>query len=153
VARRARRGVVGNRGGRAAGQALVEFAIVLPLFLLLLAGIIDFGLGLSTYLSVISGTREGARLAVTACNAGPCTAAVRARVVAASGNAVQSADVLLSCYQATDTTFSAPYVCDNAAVPHGDSVRVTSTAVYRMIWPLAFGNQISLGTSIVMVVE
>jgi hypothetical protein len=143
-----------RRAGRgAAGQALVEFAFVLPLFFLLLAGIIDFGLGLYSYMTVISSAREGGRLAVTACNAGPCTAIVRARVIAASGNTVQSSSIVLSCYTAADTTFQTPYLCDTAPVPHGDSVRVSVSYTYHMIWPLAFGNQINLGSAITMVVE
>ena len=34
------------------GQALVEFALVAPVFLLLLMGIVDFGLGLRSWISV-----------------------------------------------------------------------------------------------------
>jgi Flp pilus assembly protein TadG len=143
-----------RRVGRgAAGQALVEFAFVLPLFFLLLSGIVDFGMGLYNYMTVISSAREGGRLGVTACNAGPCTAIVRARVVAASGGMIQGANVVLSCYAAADTTFLTPYLCDTTPVPHGDSVRVSVSYTYHMIWPLAFGNQINLASAITMVVE
>lgn len=43
------------------GQALVEFAIVLPVLLLIVTGIIEFGLILNSYLSIQHATREGAR--------------------------------------------------------------------------------------------
>jgi Flp pilus assembly protein TadG len=140
-------------GPRSAGQALVEFALVVPLFILLLAAIIDFGMGLYSYMSVIAATREGGRLAVTSCSTGPCTAVVRARVTNASGNMVQSGNISMACYTAIDTTFSSPYNCDAAPVPFGDSVRVTANYTYSMIWPLAFGNQIPLSSSITMIVE
>ncbi|MFZ5626308.1 MAG: TadE/TadG family type IV pilus assembly protein [Bacillota bacterium] len=51
-----------KRGER--GQALVEMALVLPLLLMLLFGIIEFGRIFHAYLTVNNGAREGARLAV-----------------------------------------------------------------------------------------
>jgi hypothetical protein len=45
------------------GAALVEFAITLPLLLLLLFGIVEFGWLFSQNLDVRHGAREGARLA------------------------------------------------------------------------------------------
>ena len=38
--------------------------MVLPVFLLVLAGILDFGLGLYSQMTVINAAREGARLGV-----------------------------------------------------------------------------------------
>lgn len=43
------------------GVALVEFAIVAPLLLALLMGIVDFGLSLSNQISLRQGVREAAR--------------------------------------------------------------------------------------------
>lgn len=43
------------------GAAAVEFALILPLLLLLLFAIIDFGWVLSQQLAVTAGAREGAR--------------------------------------------------------------------------------------------
>lgn len=45
------------------GQALVEFALILPLLLLLVFGIIQFGFIFHAYLTVNEAAREGARLA------------------------------------------------------------------------------------------
>ncbi len=45
------------------GQAMVEFALVLPIFILLLMGIMEFGLLFHQYLVVTSASREGARAA------------------------------------------------------------------------------------------
>jgi len=46
------------------GQALVEFAIILPLLLLLVMGIFQFGMMINSYLTIQNITREGARAAV-----------------------------------------------------------------------------------------
>lgn len=45
------------------GQSLVETALVLPIILLILTGIIDFGLLFNNYLVVSNASREGARSA------------------------------------------------------------------------------------------
>ncbi len=44
------------------GQAMVEFALVLPLMLLFLTGIIDVGYMYQQYLTLQNAAREGARL-------------------------------------------------------------------------------------------
>src|SRR3989304_6618928 len=46
------------------GQALVEFTLLVPIFLVLLFAIIDFGMGFYSWISVTNGAREGARLGV-----------------------------------------------------------------------------------------
>src|SRR5688572_1770500 len=45
------------------GVALVEFALIAPLFFLLIFGIIEFGWGFYQKIDVRHGAREGARLA------------------------------------------------------------------------------------------
>jgi Flp pilus assembly protein TadG len=52
-----------RRGERA--QSLVEFALIFPLFLVLVMGIIDFGWALRDYVTITNAAREGARLGVT----------------------------------------------------------------------------------------
>jgi Flp pilus assembly protein TadG len=51
-------------------QSFVEFALVLPLLLILVFGIIDFGMGLRTYIGVSTATREGARYGALGSTAG-----------------------------------------------------------------------------------
>ena len=46
------------------GSELIEMAIVLPIFILLLMGIMDFGFLFQRYELVVNAAREGARLAV-----------------------------------------------------------------------------------------
>src|SRR5436309_15897288 len=49
----------------AAGQATVEFAVVVPLFVLLVFGVIDFGRLFFTQMTVQHAMREAGRFAVT----------------------------------------------------------------------------------------
>ncbi len=49
-----------KRGSRR-GQALVEFALVIPIFFLLVFGLIDLGRAVFVYNSLAEGAREGAR--------------------------------------------------------------------------------------------
>ena len=46
-----------------AGQSLVEFTMILPLFLVLMFGLVDFGRAIYTWLLFTNAAREGARVA------------------------------------------------------------------------------------------
>lgn len=50
---------------RERGQTLLEFALILPLMLLLIFALVDFGRGFYTWLIVTNGAREGARVGAT----------------------------------------------------------------------------------------
>lgn len=45
------------------GQSVAELALVLPIFLMIVMGIIEFGFLMSDYVTVVNGAREGARYA------------------------------------------------------------------------------------------
>jgi Flp pilus assembly protein TadG len=45
------------------GAAALEFAIILPIFMLIIFGIVEFGFLLNRYISVAQAAREGARVA------------------------------------------------------------------------------------------
>ena len=53
------------RSLREAGQTLVEFALILPIMLLLIFALVDFGRGFYTWLILTNGAREGARVGAT----------------------------------------------------------------------------------------
>ena len=44
------------------GQALVEFALLIPIFLIMVFSIVDFGMGFYSWITVTNSAREGARL-------------------------------------------------------------------------------------------
>ena len=60
------------------GAELIEFALVFPLLLLVMVGIMDFGLLFQRYETVTNAAREGARIAVLP---GYAQADVEARVI------------------------------------------------------------------------
>jgi len=49
--------------GRASGQSMVEFLVILPILLIMISGLIEFGFMLNYYLDLIDGARDGARFA------------------------------------------------------------------------------------------
>ena len=53
-----------RRLGSERGAELIEFAIVLPILMLLVAGIVDFGMMFRTFEVVTNAAREGARVGV-----------------------------------------------------------------------------------------
>jgi Flp pilus assembly pilin Flp len=52
------------RTRRESGASAVEFALVLPLLLLVIAGVVDFGRALFTQVTLTNAAREGARAAI-----------------------------------------------------------------------------------------
>jgi hypothetical protein len=67
-------------GPRDRGAAAVEFALLLPVLLLLLFGIIDFGRAINAQITLTQAAREGARLAAL----GQSSSAVTSRAQAAA---------------------------------------------------------------------
>ncbi len=107
---------MGTAAGDDRGAAAVEMAIVLPLLLLLVFGIIDFGRMLNTQITVSAAAREGARWAALG------QSGVAARVTAAAPG-------LIPAPVTTATTCPA-----GAAIGTNATVVVTST--YTPITPL-----------------
>lgn len=105
------------------GQSLVEFALVLPLLLILLFGIIDFGLGLSRWIVITNAAREGARLGAV----GRPPSDVEAKTIAASSGLLDSSAVTVD-YEDVGAN---GYPADG-----GDSVVVKVTYDYQLISPL-----------------
>lgn len=58
----------GKRTGEQ-GVSAVEFGLVLPIFLILLLGIIDYGFLYFVHLAMTNAAREGVRVGATQCNA------------------------------------------------------------------------------------
>ena len=82
------------------GSALVELALALPMLILVLVGIVEFGRAVNAYVTISGAAREGARYAVLHPSGPPedITAEVRARVVPLDSGAVS---VTASYYDGT----------------------------------------------------
>ena len=119
------------------GAAMVEFAIVLPIILLMVFGIVDFGRALYTVNNLTAAVREGARLASTQISPDPTTAGSKAAVSTAVTNYVV----------AFGGNAGAPTVNETftGALPNLQSITVQITSYpFTPITPLA--NLIGLGT-------
>jgi len=114
-----------RKGRSERGQSLLEFALVLPVFLVLVFGIIDFGLGLRAWISITNSAREGARIGAVR---GTCDE-IRQQVKDTSGGLVTSDDQI-------EIT---PEDCVWTA---GESVTVTVSYEYDLITPL--GGMLSI---------
>lgn len=89
---------------RESGQAMVEFALVLPILLLLLCGIVDFGWIFYNQLAVNSAAREGARYAsVHYMEEGKTTALANAEAQA-RGTVVDLADMTVTVTSGSTAT-------------------------------------------------
>lgn len=108
-----------KRGHKERGAAAVEMAIVLPLLLLIVFGIIDFGRLLYTKVELSSAAREGARIvAINDPSAGGLAADVQTRVDASQS---LSGPVAASITSDCDTT---------------DLATVTAQATFSWITPM-----------------
>lgn len=70
---------------RTAGQALAEFAIVIPVLLLLFLAIFDFGRAVYAYNTVSNASREAVRVAIVDQDEGVVEAEARAQAIAIAG--------------------------------------------------------------------
>jgi Flp pilus assembly protein TadG len=145
-----------RRSGRGRGQALVEFALVIPIFLLVLSGILDFGFMLYSRMSVISAAREGARAAVMDPVKSTIPTVVQGRVVSAatgSGLTMENLEVTTTCDRTSGTcSFDNPTPGPTDAKA-GDSVKVKVDYSYTTFFPLLFGSHFHLVSTVQMVLE
>lgn len=119
---------------------MVEFALVIPVFLILVFAIVDFGMGFHAWITVTNSAREGARLAavsapsagVTTCNPLPAQGTIEWKVCDTASE-LPDRDTKLTM-QVT-----------NAQGQPGTSVVVEVNYDYDLITPLAGLLQIVTG--------
>ena len=110
---------------------MVEFALVLPLFLVVMFIIADFGVGFSRWLVITNATREGARLGTV----GTPMQEVKERTASTSNGLLDSGDVAVS-YQDFE----------NDGVGPGDAVVVSTDYEYNLITPLGKFLDLAFGS-------
>ena len=107
-----------NRKDGEKGQNLVEFAMVVPIFLILVFAIVDFGMGFHAWITVTNAAREGARIGAVGADA----ATIEARVVDTASSL---------------TTGDLDVTVVNAEGTPGESVSVDVEYDYDLITPLS----------------
>jgi Flp pilus assembly protein TadG len=68
------------------GQTMTEFAFVLPILLVLMLGIVQFGVAFNNYVSLTDAVRAGARKAAVSRHASDPAGECRAQVIASAGS-------------------------------------------------------------------
>lgn len=146
---------------REAAQSLVEFSLIVPLLLILVFGVIDFGMGLRAYITVAQATREGARFGSLGNPAGTFTGGGVGQCTGAAGTTVVGKVCSTMGLDLTNvSSVSVTYPSGNAP---GNSVRVSATYNYHYITPVqrlvnffsagALGSTIPVKSTIDMRIE
>jgi Flp pilus assembly protein TadG len=152
---------IGGSGER--GAALVELAMVLPLLLVVIAGIVDFGLAFQRYEIVANAAREGARLGSKADSYDAAAVKQRVRDYVKEALNITNASDLDAVVPVGSISVTAPTV--NVPVSSG-TVALTATRVdvfyhhqFMLMRPIfglinkAWGQSITLKATSVMSVE
>jgi len=157
------------------GIELLEFALVLPLLLVLLLGIFDFGAAFALRQKMTNAAREGARIVVSSSLTDQsCSSSTPCSIVAAANAVVRymaDAGASLSCVQPSSPTSSGvlewTYTCSNGAqlvINRAYTIAATGgsllpatqvTLIYPITWRLApflpgYSNGSKLATQVTM---
>ncbi len=125
---------------------MVEFAILLPLMLLLAFGIVDFGRGFFSWLIITNGAREGARAAAVGKTPAQIAAVVQSAISGLHVTGVQTG----SCTSGADGSLC--ITTTNAGGMMGEPVAVTVRYNFRyMVLPnvMAMSGATSLPAGII----
>ncbi len=106
------------------GQAVVEFVVILPVLLLVLVAIYQFGQVFVNYMDVTSAAREGARKAAVSRTAGTCTVV--------DGLAISSAKAAGSDLSQSSLGVTVNRTCTNNAYAQSSDVTVTASYPYSI---------------------
>jgi len=121
-----------NRLRSESGQAITEFALILPLLMVLILGIVQFGIVFNNYITLTDATRAGARQAVVA--------------RFAHDNGASAKQVVLDSAQGLDQTVLSPTVSVTADPDwdtSGGTVTVSASYPYSINllgWTVTAGN-------------
>jgi Flp pilus assembly protein TadG len=140
--------LVAHRFPASRGQSLVEFALILPLFVLLLAGVFDVARIMTIHGATVSASREGARYGAAVGDGGGTPryvdcAGIRAAVRASSAPLISLTDAQIRISH--DDGAGTPRT--QACTPHGtgpvvgeihnlDRIIVHVTAEYEAVTPI-----------------
>ena len=127
------------RQGREDGQAMVEFGLILLPLLLLVVGIIQFGIALNYWLDMQRIANQGARWAAVNNWPPDCP---RGATSCASPNTLQETlrKQMLTAGLATNPSTSVQVCYPNGTKLTGDPVRVSITSTFNVLPILGFGS-------------
>ncbi len=129
--RRASAGVLERLWRSERGTALVEFALVAPVLLLLVFGILDFARALNYYNDLTQLVGQGARAAAVDRSPDGTTIGTDARCTGFSNNSIQCQ--LVKTYTATGELEKGIRVCIPSTAAPGSPVTVTASYAFNFI--------------------
>lgn len=148
-----------SRGRRSRGAALVEFALVAPLLLLLLLGILEFGVVMLHQLTLAQVAREGSRHA----SLGRSVAQIDQRIHNMAGALPNPQEMAIELTYSTDGGVTYPYALADAGgggendAPPGSLIKVTVRCPHHFLTGSFFswltgaqGDRLPLAASVVM---
>jgi len=125
------------------GQSLVEFSLVLPIFLVLIFGLVDFGRAFYTWLIVTEAAREGARAAAVQSDASTVNAKIYASFCSQTGTPPPASSCSIddspSVFQITPT---------NIQGPRGQEVTIDIAYTFTFVTPISGLLQMIGGSSL-----
>jgi hypothetical protein len=131
------------------GQGLLEFSLTLPVALLLIMGIIEFGRLLITYTAISSASREGARFGAAVGNEDlsilppyeDCNGIREsAKRVAKAFLPIEDSMIIIQYDEGPGTSIYSTCAPSSDEVELGDRIIVKVTTTYEPLIPLGFGN-------------
>src|SRR5579883_2248268 len=117
-------------GWRERGQSMVEFAIALPVFLIVVCAIIEFSLILSNEIQLTNATRDAARAGAIHFESAPVPIPDADRVSQAQATGTSDAGSLISCSAGT------PSVTAHTTGYNPETVTVSMSCTYTAVTPL-----------------
>ncbi len=149
-----RQRAVGDRGA-----ALVEFALVMPVLVLILFGIVEFGMAMNDFQSVRQAVRDGARQGVVADYGSTTSCGLNGAAASASGTPQTNAQELMCTTKArgglgNDLRVRVVYTTGSDPTDYG-KVKVCATRQAQSLTGLMrpFLSQVNLRSSIEMRAE
>lgn len=123
---------------RESGTTIVEAAFAIPIFVLVLLGLVDIGLGVFQTSQATSGASDGARVAIIwptdstdlDTHFDKIRAAVRGRLV---GQTIPDRDITIKCSNSEEPKLSQDNCTSPALNPHRDRVQVTVKWPWRPV--------------------
>jgi Flp pilus assembly protein TadG len=120
---------------RQRGAAALEFAIVLPVLILLLVGIVDFGMVMGAQSQVANAAREGARAGALTGSQSQAISAATNGISDMPGATNSGTNVTVACTTVSGTACS----LTDTTPDTGSTITVTVTYVHTWLSPVMLG--------------
>lgn len=121
---------------RERGAAAVEFALVLPILVVILLGVVDFGLEINSQAIIANAAREGARTASLGGTSAEAITTVKSASASLLNISSSNPTITVTCRLPTNSTCPSAFDTSRKA---GGTVVVTVSYVYTWISPALLG--------------